>query len=509
MVCQFILYGAPGHPSKRQKKASFVGPMAEQLTYELVVGLEVHAQLLTNSKLFAGDANSFGADPNTHVSPITLGHPGTLPKMNVRAIEHAVKLGLACHSEIAPVNYFARKNYFYPDLPKGYQISQHTLPICNGGYVNIRTKEGSKQIQLTRIHLEEDAGKSIHDLDDAFTCVDYNRAGVPLVELVTEPCIRSSEEAFAFLTEFRKLVRWIGVCDGNMEEGSMRCDANISIRKRGTTTLGTKVEVKNLNSIRNVKKAIEVEFVRLVNLLESGGTVIQETRGFNADTDTTYSIRVKEDAEDYRYFPDPDLTPFTVSEAELEHYRSMLPRLPEEWVKILMQQYQLTEYDARILAEDQDLLHYYSRILETVEHPKAVANWLIGPVKSYCNEQGLSWSSVGILPSQWKVLIALVEEGKLNFSGAAQKLLPALMNEPGADVEGLASSMNMIQVSNASDIQGWVDTVISSMPDKVQEFRKGKKGLIGLFVGEVKKLSKGKADPKITNDILLEKLNQS
>lgn len=482
--------------------------MADQRTYELVVGLEVHAQLLTNSKLFAGDANSFGAEPNTQVSPITLGHPGTLPRMNSKAIEHAVKLGLACHCEIAPVNYFARKNYFYPDLPKGYQISQHTLPICNGGYLNIRTKDGAKQIVLTRIHLEEDAGKSIHDLNEAFTCVDYNRAGVPLVELVTEPCIRSSEEAFAFLTEFRKLVRWIGVCDGNMEEGSMRCDANISIRKWGATTMGTKVEVKNLNSIRNVKKAIEVEFARLVDLLESGGTVIQETRGFNAENDSTYSIRVKEDAEDYRYFPDPDLTPFTVTAAMLDQYRSMLPVLPEEWVQKLIQQFQLPEYDARLLAEDQDLVAYFITIVEACEHPKAVANWLIGPVKSYCNEFGLAWSDVRIKPSQWKVLIGLVDAGKLSFSGAAQKLLPALIKDADADVEALAVSMNMIQVNDAADIHAWVDAVISNMPDKVQEFRKGKKGLIGLFVGEVKKLSKGKADPKITNDILLEKLNQ-
>jgi aspartyl-tRNA(Asn)/glutamyl-tRNA(Gln) amidotransferase subunit B len=394
-------------------------------------------------------------------------------------------------------------------LPKGYQISQHTLPICNGGYVNIRTKDGAKQIQLTRIHLEEDAGKSIHDLDEAFTCVDYNRAGVPLVELVTEPCIRNSEEAFAFLTEFRKLVRWIGVCDGNMEEGSMRCDANISIRKWGAAALGTKVEVKNLNSIRNVKKAIEVEYARLVNLLESGGTVIQETRGFNADSDTTYSIRVKEDADDYRYFPDPDLTPFTVTDTDMERYRSMLPVLPEEWVQRLIQEYQLPEYDARLLAEDQDLLTYFSSVVNISGHPKAVANWLIGPVKSYCNEFDLAWSEVLISPSQWKVLIELVEEGKLNFSGAAQKILPALMKEPGTDVEAMAVSMNMIQVNDASDIHAWVDAVISNMPDKVLEFRKGKKGLIGLFVGEVKKLSKGKADPKITNDILLEKLNQS
>lgn len=483
--------------------------MAEQDTYELVVGLEVHAQLLTQSKLFAGDANSFGAEPNTHVSAITLGHPGTLPRMNRKAIEHAVKLGLACSCEIAPVNFFARKNYFYPDLPKGYQISQHTLPICSGGHVTIRTIEGERDIALTRIHLEEDAGKSIHDLDPSFTCVDYNRAGVPLMELVTEPCIRSSDEAFAFLTEFRKLVRWIGVCDGNMEEGSLRCDANISVRKKGDSVLGTKVEVKNLNSIRNVKKAIEVEYERLVALVEKGEPVIQETRGFNADTDTTYSIRIKEDAEDYRYFPDPDLSPFTVSTVDLDHYRSLLPKLPEQWIRELMEVYQLPEYDARILCEDQDLLRYYADTLSVTGHAKSLANWLIGPVKSYCNDHHLGWQQVTIKPEQWMSLFMLIEEGKLSFSAAAQRLLPVLMKGNGEDVNALATSMQMIQVNDAAEIHAWVDEVMNSMQDKVAEYRKGKKGLIGLFVGEVKKRSKGKADPKRTSDILLEKLNQS
>ena len=267
--------------------------------YEVVIGLEVHAQLLTESKLFSGDATAFGAEPNTQVSPVTLGHPGTLPMMNEKAIAHAVKMGIVCHCDIERTNYFARKNYFYPDLPKGYQISQHTTPICKGGHVPIKIKGETRNIKLTRIHLEEDAGKSIHDISPDFTCIDYNRAGVALVEIVSEPDMRSGEEAFAFLTELRKLVRWIGVCDGNMEEGSMRCDANISLRLRGETSLGTKVEVKNLNSIRNVKKAIEVETERLSALLESGQEIRQETRSFNADNDTTFSIRTKEDADDY------------------------------------------------------------------------------------------------------------------------------------------------------------------------------------------------------------------
>jgi aspartyl-tRNA(Asn)/glutamyl-tRNA(Gln) amidotransferase subunit B len=273
--------------------------------YEAVIGLEVHAQLATNSKLFCGDSTAFGAAPNTHISPVTMGHPGTLPKTNKKAVEYAIRIGLACNCEIEKENYFARKNYFYPDLPKGYQISQHTTPICKGGYIAIKTNTGERNVQLNRIHMEEDAGKSIHDMDDHFTCVDLNRAGTPLVEIVTEPDLFSADEAWQYVTEIRRLVRWIGICDGNMEEGSLRCDANVSIRLRGEKNLGTKVEVKNLNSIRNVKKAIEYEIDRMIQLVESGGKVQQQTRSFDASNDTTFAIRDKEEANDYRYFPDP------------------------------------------------------------------------------------------------------------------------------------------------------------------------------------------------------------
>jgi aspartyl-tRNA(Asn)/glutamyl-tRNA(Gln) amidotransferase subunit B len=483
--------------------------MSETSTYELVVGLEVHAQLLTETKLFAGDANAFGADPNTHVSPITLGHPGTLPKMNERAIGHAVKMGLVCHSEIARVNYFARKNYFYPDLPKGYQISQHTTPICVGGYVQVRVGDQVKNVRLTRIHLEEDAGKSIHDIDPSLTCVDYNRAGVPLVEIVSEPDMNSSEEAFAFLTELRMLVRWIGVCDGNMEEGSLRCDANISLRRKGDPQLGTKVEVKNLNSIRNVRKAIDIEAERIKSLLDKGEPILQETRGFDADRETTYSIRTKEDADDYRYFPDPDLTPFIITDQQIEQYRKELPVLPEEWVNKLTKEYQLSEYDARILAEDNELVNYFVAIAAKTSNFKAVSNWLIGPVKSYCNENNVDLNAVHITPDQWAKLIEMLDSGKLSFSAAASKLFPVLISQVGADPGHIAGQLNMIQVSDQSDINTWADEVIRAMPDKVIEFRKGKKGLIGLFMGEVKKLSKGKADPRLANEILLQKLNQS
>jgi len=472
-----------------------------------VVGLEVHAQLLTNSKLFSGDANRFGDAPNTNVSPIVLGHPGTLPKMNEQAIGHAVKMGLVCRSEIARTNYFARKNYFYPDLPKGYQISQHTTPICIGGDVAIRTTEGSRSIRLTRIHLEEDAGKSIHDAAENYTCLDYNRAGVPLVEIVTEPDIRSAEEAFAFLTELRKLVRWIGVCDGNMEEGSLRCDANISLRLKGDSAYGTKVEVKNLNSIRNVRKAIEIEAARIEAKLLRGETILQETRGFDADKETTYSIRTKEDADDYRYFPDPDLPPFILTETDIERYRAELPMLPEQWVESLQQQFGLSEYDARQLTEDAELVHYFAAIAAVSPHYKAIANWLLGPARSYAIEHDTPIHTLPVTPEQWQALIELVQNGEISFSAAATRLFPALLTQTGIDSKALAIELNLLQTSDAGKLEGWIDDVLQSMPDKVSEYKKGKKGLIGLFMGEVKKRSKGKADPKHTNDILIQKLN--
>jgi len=476
--------------------------------YEVVIGLEVHAQLLTRSKLFCGDSTSFGSEPNSQVSPITLGHPGTLPMMNRKAIEHAIRMGLVCHCDIQRYNYFARKNYFYPDLPKGYQVSQHTTPICSSGYITIVVNGMGKDIRLTRIHLEEDAGKSIHDLEDQYTCLDYNRAGTPLIEIVSEPDIRSADEAFAFLTEIRKLVRWIGVCDGNMEEGSLRCDANISIRLHGDNLLGTRVEVKNLNSVRNVKKAIEVEVNRLIGLVEKGETIRQETRSFNADNDSTFSIRTKEDADDYRYFPEPDLTPFQFTEAFVEALRESLPALPEWLREKFISELGLTEYDAHVICEDKDLADYFQQSLAGNISPKALANWLIGPVKSLLNESGSEWAMVQIRPETWLQLQQLVDDGKLSFSVAAHKLLPLLMDGNRSDPAQIATENNLLQDAGTDDIQQWVTEVLAAMPDKVQEYRKGKKGLIGLFMGEVKKRSKGKADPKQTNDLLLEHLHK-
>jgi aspartyl-tRNA(Asn)/glutamyl-tRNA(Gln) amidotransferase subunit B len=476
--------------------------------YETVIGLEVHAQLLTQSKLFCGDSAAFGGEPNTHISPITLAHPGTLPKLNKKAVEYAIKMGLACHCHISRNNYFARKNYFYPDLPKGYQISQHTTPICEGGYITIVTTEGKKNIELNRIHLEEDAGKSLHDIDPEYTCVDLNRAGVPLIEMVTEPCLRSGEEAYAYLTEVRKLLRYLEVCDGNMEEGSMRCDANISIRKRGDTKLGTKVEVKNLNSIRNVKRAIEYEAKRLIELTEKGEPIIQQTRSFDANNGTTFALRTKEEANDYRYFADPDLAPFRVSEELLQQIGSLIPELPEQKLQRYQQSFQLTEYDAAILSEEKELADYFEKIVAALPTGKAksAANWMLGPVKSYLNENNSSITAFPIAPPTIAQLISLIEEGKLNFSTASSKIFNALLQKPSADPLSLANQLNLVQDSDEANVLAWVEEVLSRMPDKVTEYKKGKKGLIGLFVGEVKKVSKGKADPKLTNDLLIKKL---
>ena len=476
--------------------------------YELVIGLEVHAQLMTKSKLFCSDSTSFGASPNTQISPISLAHPGTLPRMNKKVIELAVKLGTALNCIIEQHNYFARKNYFYPDLPKGYQISQHTAPICKEGFVEIYTAEGNKKIQLNRIHIEEDAGKSIHDADENYTCIDLNRAGVPLLEIVTEPVIRSAEDAFLFLTELRSLLRWLDVCDGNMEEGSMRCDANISIRLQGDKSLGKRVEVKNLNSIRNVKKAIEIEFERLISLTENNQPIIQETRSYDADKNTTFSLRSKEDADDYRYFPEPDLPPFVVTEDYINEIKSSLPELPNQLKEKYIDAYQLSDYDASVICADKEDVLFFESIIKHNQNYKAIANWMIGPLKYYCNENNISLKEFPLPHKLIAELIDLTESGKVNFNNASVKVLHSLIAAPTQTAIAAAAALNLIQESNEDAVVSWVEEVIASMPEKVKEYKSGKKGLIGLFSGEVKKRSKGKADMQIVNRLLEEKLNQ-
>jgi aspartyl-tRNA(Asn)/glutamyl-tRNA(Gln) amidotransferase subunit B len=363
-------------------------------------------------------------------------------------------------------------------------------------------------VHLNRIHLEEDAGKSIHDIDQQYTSVDYNRAGVALVEIVTEPCIHSAEEAYAYLTELRKLVRYLDVCDGNMEEGSLRCDANISIRPIGSDKLGTRVEVKNLNSIRNVKKAIEAETARMILLARSGKSIEQQTRGFDATNQTTFALRTKEEANDYRYFADPDLSPFSISDSFLNTIKQQLPELPQARIKRYMEQLHLSEYDAHVISDDKEFGDYFDQLVLHTGNHKAAVNWMIGPVRSWLNDKQTDISVFPVKAVTLSALIALIDKGGINFSVAASKLFPELVNHPGSDPEQLAISMNLVQDADTGSITTWVDEVLRNMPEKVLEFKKGKKGLIGLFVGEVKRVSKGKADPKLTTDILLQKLQQ-
>ncbi|MEO8860326.1 MAG: Asp-tRNA(Asn)/Glu-tRNA(Gln) amidotransferase subunit GatB [Ginsengibacter sp.] len=476
--------------------------------YEVVIGLEVHTQLLTRSKLFCGDSTTFGNAPNTNISAISLAHPGTLPVMNKKAIDYAISLGLALNCDIVRNNYFARKNYFYPDLPKGYQVTQHTTPICKNGYVSINVDGKQRDILLNRIHLEEDAGKSIHDADENYTSIDLNRAGVPLLEIVSEPDMHSAEEAFAYVTEIRKIVRYLQICDGNMEEGSMRCDANISIRLHGEKTLGTKVEVKNLNSIRNVKRAIEFETNRLIHLIENGEKVIQQTRSFDASNGTTFSLRTKEEANDYRYFPEPDLAPFFISDEKIESIKKSLPELPAALEKKFIEEYSLPLSDAKVLCDDRETASLFTNIIAHTKNYKSAANWILGPIKSYLNEGNMAIEKVPVSAKTFAELIEIVDEGSVSFGIASTKIFPALLQQPEKEPMQIAKELNVLQEKNDDFLNRWVDEVLEKMPEKVSEYKKGKKSLIGLFSGEVKKISKGKADMQAVSKILNQKLNQ-
>ena len=480
------------------------------VTYEAVIGLEVHCQLLTNSKMFAADANAFGADPNTQVSVITLAHPGALPKANRTAVEYAVRMGLACGSAITRRNIFARKNYFYPDLPKGYQLSQDKGPICVGGQIPVRAKDfdgvlRDTVIQLHHIHLEEDAGKSIHDIDPTATCLDYNRAGTPLIEMVTDPCLRSADEAGQFLTEVRRLVRYLGICDGNLEEGSLRCDVNVSIRPKGDTELGTKVEVKNLNSIRNVMRAVDAEFRRQVMLTETGGRIIQETRLFDADLGQTAGMREKETMNDYRYFPDPDLMPVLISDAWLAQIQADMPALPRELYHKLTTHYALPDYDAALLTESRELVEYYEAVCGETPNFKAASNWLMGPLKALLSERNLRDRQFPVSATALAALIRLIDSGTISQT-AAQTVFGFMVEQPSNSPTELATAHGLLQNRNTDDLQSLIDQVLTAWPDKVEQYRKGKRNLLGLFVGEVMKKSKGSADPKLVNQLIMKAL---
>ena len=477
--------------------------------YEAVIGLEVHAQLLTKTKAYSSDINAYGASPNTQTSPITLGHPGTLPVMNKRSIEYAIKLGIALNCNIADHQYFARKNYFYPDLPKGYQITQDKTPICTDGMMLLKSKEGnSKRIGITRIHMEEDAGKSIHDVDVYDTLVDLNRAGTPLLEIVTEPDLRSSNEAHQYLSEIRKLVRYLDICDGNMEEGSLRCDANISVRIKGQKELGTKVEVKNMNSIRNVQKAIEFEIKRQIEELESGGKLSQETRGFDALNGSTIAMRSKEAANDYRYFPEPDLQPLFVDAKQIELVKAEMPPLPDFLYKKYTNDLKLSDYDAQNITESKDIALYFEDLIQYTKNYKAAANWIMGDIKSFLNDKGVTIHSFPIKPKTLAGLIALIDEGKVSSTIASQKIFPEMLTS-NKEAAQIAESLNLIQVSEESDLIQFIEQVISENTSEAKRFKNGEQQLIGFFMGQLMRVSKGKADPKIANALLRQKLNEA
>jgi aspartyl-tRNA(Asn)/glutamyl-tRNA(Gln) amidotransferase subunit B len=477
--------------------------------YTAVIGLEVHAQLLTKTKIYNSDSAEYGSLPNTNVGVITLAHPGAMPRLNKLVVEYAIKMGLACHSQISRFNIFDRKNYFYPDLPKGYQITQDRTPICVGGYVTIKTKElGERDISLHRIHIEEDAGKSMHLAQEVDTLVDFNRAGVALIEIVSNPDIKTSEEAYDYLTEIRKLVRYLEICDGNMEEGSLRCDANISVMLNDAKQYGKKVEVKNMNSIRNVQRAIDHEIERQIEEIEKGNTIFSETRTFDAGTGLTYSMRTKEELNDYRYFPDPDLSPLKVSEEWLSAIKASMPSLPRELYKKFISTYGLPEYDAQVLTDTKDVALYFEEVCKLTKNYKAASNWVMGPVKSYLNELTLTADEFPLSPAIIADIIKIIDEGKINFAIASQRVFPELLKNPGKSPLEVAQQLNVIQDSNADSILPIIEEVIKQFPAKVDEYKNGKKGIIGMFMGEVMKRSKGKADPKVATELLTKRLEE-
>lgn len=475
-------------------------------TYETVIGLEVHVQLATHSKAFCGDDARFGGAPNTHVSTISLGHPGTLPQLNKKQIEFAVRLGLALGCQINMHNAFDRKNYFYADLPKGYQITQDKLPICVGGVLNITTKDGEKEIRIHHIHMEEDAGKSIHDADAFDSLIDLNRAGVPLLEIVSEPDLRSADEVDAYMTAMRQLVRYLEVSDGNMEEGSLRCDCNVSIRPKGDTHLNARCEIKNMNSMRFARRAIEYEVNRQIQIVESGGRVEQQTLNFDPETGVTAPLRSKEDAHDYRYFPEPDLPPIVILPEYLEAIKMQMPSLPWELIERFKTEYGLSDYDANLLTEEKETALFYLQLCNATTNYKAAANLIINKISPWCKEEQLEIIKFPISTQSLANFIQLIDSEQVSNSNAYQRIFPALIAQPDRTPEEIAQALNLIQSTDNEFLVQIVDEVIAKYPDKVNEYRKGKKGLIGFFVGEVMKQSKGKAEPKKTNELLIQKL---
>lgn len=468
--------------------------------FEAVIGLEVHAQLLTQSKAFAPVAAQYGQAPNTQVSPLCLGHPGTLPLVNENLIRYIIKMGLATNCSIAPKSIFARKNYFYPDLPKGFQISQFETPICEGGYIDIEVEGYSKRIGITRIHMEEDAGKSIHDQDPYNTLVDLNRAGTPLIEIVSEPDLRTPQEAYAYLSKIKQIVQYLEVCDGNMEEGSLRCDANVSVRPRGREKFGTRTELKNMNSFRNVEKAIDFEIYRQIELIEAGGEVVQQTRLWDTSKMETRIMRSKEEAHDYRYFPEPDLPPIIVTNDLLDEIKAELPELAHVRQKRFVEQYQLSEIDAVTLTENRYLADFFEELVSESGHVKASVSLVLSDVLRVLNEQSISIKEFPLSVQRLAELLDLRASDKVS-SSAQQTIFNAMLEQDTSALE-LAEALNLLQVSDTNYMDDLVLQVIEANPDEAQRYRDGKKQLMGFFVGQVMKASKGKANPKMANEFV-------
>lgn len=472
--------------------------------FEAVIGLEVHAQLLTKSKAFTTAPAQYGEAPNTQVTPACLAHPGTLPVVNENLIRYIIKMGLATDCKIAEKSIFARKNYFYPDLPKGYQISQDDKPICYEGFLDIELEEYDKRIGITRIHMEEDAGKSIHDQDPYNTLVDLNRAGTPLIEIVSEPDIRTPQEAYAYLTKIKQIVQYLEICDGNMEEGSLRCDANVSVRPRGQEKFGTRAEIKNMNSFRNVERAIEYEIYRQIELIEDGGEVVQETRLWDTTKMETRAMRSKESAKDYRYFPDPDLPPVIVTQKMLDEIKAELPELADKRQKRFVEQYGMSEVDAITITESRYLADYFEEVAKFSENAKAALNIILSEVLRVLNEQGIEIGEFKISPQKIADLVKLKEDDKIN-SSAMQEIFNAML-ESDKEAEELAKELNLLQVSDTGFLEELVNKIIEDNPDEVQRFKEGKKQLMGFFVGQAMKASRGKANPKMITKMINEKL---
>ncbi len=473
--------------------------------YQAVIGLEIHIQLNTKSKVFSRDSAEFNILPNRNITEISLGYPGTLPMLNKKVVEYAVLLGLAVNSKINKYNEFSRKNYFYPDMPKGYQITQYSTPICSEGFIIIKDKNfNEKKINIDQIHIEEDSGKSIHKKNNSF--IDLNRAGVPLLEMVTKPELSSGREAADFLSQIRRLVRYLGISTGDMEKGNLRCDANVSIKLINSNKLGVRTEIKNINSFSNIKKAVNYEIMRHIKELESDNKIIQETRSFDAETGKTIVMRTKENENDYRYFPEPDIPPLFISDEFIEKIKKQLPLLPDQ----LFSKYKklgLSDYDASIIIEDKDIAEYFEKIISNTNNYKSAANWLMVNIRSYLNENSICINEFEIPAENIAILINMIDNGVVSHSVAAKKIFPLMIAEPNKSPTDIVKQNNLFQNNNEGEILSLIKYIVNEHPEKIKEYKQGKKSLIGFFMGNIMKEAKQNVNPKIVSELLIKYLN--